>query len=67
MRRWRSPCPNARTGPGWELLLDTNAPEREAAAAFGIGDVHAVVGRSLLMFALIPARAGLRTARGAEA
>ena len=59
--------PECTNGTGWELLLDTNAPEREAAAAFGIGDVHAVVGRSLLMFALIPARAGLRAGRGAEA
>jgi isoamylase len=39
-------------GSRWSLLVDTNAPERDEAAAFPFGEVYDVTARSLLLFAL---------------
>ena len=44
--------PKCTNGTGWELVLDTNAPERDDAEWFGIGEVYAMTERSLLLFAL---------------
>ena len=46
--------PDCTNGAGWELLLDTNVPERDDAQRFAIGDGYDVTGRSLLLFALTP-------------
>ena len=39
-------------GSRWSLLIDTNVPDREAAAGFPFGEVYDVPARSLLLFAL---------------
>ena len=44
--------PDCTNGAGWDLVLDTNVPERDDAQHFGIGDTYDVTGRSLLLFAL---------------
>lgn len=44
--------PDCTNGTGWELVLDTNAPEREDGQRFAIGDIYDVTARSLLLFAL---------------
>ena len=44
--------PQCTNGTGWELVLDTNSPERDDAQRFGIGEVYSVTERSLLLFAL---------------
>ena len=50
--------PECTNGTGWELMVDTNAPERDDAQQFNIGDVYDVTGRSLLLFALRAAKPG---------
>jgi isoamylase len=42
--------PAAPEGIGWQLLVDTNAPENEEALHFRQGDVYQVTARSLLLF-----------------
>ena len=44
--------PECTNGTGWELVLDTNVPERDDAQHFGIGETYDVTGRSLLLLAL---------------
>ena len=44
--------PDCTTGTGWELELDTNAPDLAVGPRLAIGDAHEVPGRSLLLFAL---------------
>ena len=46
--------PQAPGGEGWELLIDTNAPD-EAAADFAFGQQYQVTARSLLLLRLKPA------------
>ncbi len=43
-------------GSRWSALVDTNAPDREAAELFSAGDIYQVTARSLLVFALEAAR-----------
>ena len=50
--------PKCTNGTGWELVLDTNVPERDDAQKFGIGERYDVTGRSLLLFALTAGRIG---------
>ena len=44
--------PPCTDGKQWELLFDTNVPEREDGQCFAIGDNYAVTARSLLLFVL---------------
>ena len=44
--------PDCTNGKGWELVLDTNVPERDDGQRFAIGEVYEVTGNSLLLFAL---------------
>ena len=44
--------PRCTNGTGWELVLDTNAPERDDGQQFAIGERYDVTERSLLLFAL---------------
>ncbi len=44
--------PTCTNGHAWELVFDTNVPEREDAQQFEIGDRYGVTARSLLLFAL---------------
>ena len=47
-----SPCRDCTNGKAWELVLDTNVPERDDAQTFAIGETYDVTQRSLLLFAL---------------
>jgi isoamylase len=42
--------PESPAGTGWQLLVDTNIPDREDNKLFNVGDVYEVTGRSLLLF-----------------
>jgi isoamylase len=44
--------PDCTNGQHWELVFDTNVPERNDAQRFAIGDTYDVTSRSLLLFAL---------------
>ncbi len=44
--------PECTHGTGWELVLDTNVPERDDGQQFAIGETYVVTGRSLLLLAL---------------
>ena len=44
--------PRCANGRAWELVFDTNVPERDDAQRFDIGDRYGVTARSLLLFAL---------------
>ena len=44
--------PECTNGTGWDLLIDTNVPEREDTQHFDIGETYDVTARSLLLFAL---------------
>ncbi len=44
--------PECTNGKAWELVFDTNVPERDDRQSFAIGDAYAVTGGSLLLFAL---------------
>jgi len=44
--------PECTNGKAWELVFDTNVPERDDWQSFAIGDPYAVTSRSLLLFAL---------------
>ena len=44
--------PDCTNGESWELVFDTNVPERDDAQRFAIGDTYDVTGNSLLLFAL---------------
>ena len=46
--------PPSPGGTGWQLLVDTNAPEQAEQEAFPFGHSYAVTGRSLLLFLLEP-------------
>ena len=50
----RFTLPECTNGTGWELVLDTNVPQREDGQHFAIGAVYDVTDRSLLLFALVP-------------
>ena len=50
--------PACTNGTGWDLMIDTNVPERDDSQQFRIGDGYHVTGRSLLLFALRSARPG---------
>jgi glycogen operon protein len=45
--------PNCTNGKTWDLILDTNVPDRDDLQSFGIGDTYDVTSRSLLLFALV--------------
>jgi isoamylase len=55
--------PESPGGGGWELLLDTNAPDQEERPSFRFGKPYQVTGRSLLLFLMRPKRAASRTGR----
>ena len=42
--------PKSPDGIGWDLLLDTNAPDQEKRPSFKFGKCYQVTGRSLLLF-----------------
>ncbi len=44
--------PDCTNGKAWELVLDTNVPERDDAQSFAIGETYDVTCRSFLVFAL---------------
>jgi glycogen operon protein len=44
--------PECTNGKAWELVFDTNVPDRDDRQSFAIGDTYAVTGGSLLLFAL---------------
>jgi len=44
--------PECANGKAWELVFDTNVPERDDRQSFEIGDSYEVTSRSLLLFAL---------------
>jgi isoamylase len=44
--------PECTNGKAWELVFDTNVPERDDWQSFAIGDPYDVTSRSLLLFAL---------------
>jgi len=48
--------PEIAGGARWELLVDTNRPEQEESPSFEFGHDYEVTGRSLLLFALQPAK-----------
>ncbi len=50
----RFTLPECTNGGSWELVLDTNVPERADGQRFAIGETYDVTGRSLLVFALLP-------------
>ena len=50
--------PKCTNGTGWELVLDTNVPERDDARRYGIGELYPVTGRSLVLFALAAGSGG---------
>ena len=45
--------PRCTNGRAWELVFDTNVPEREDSQCFDIGETYGVTGRSLLLLALM--------------
>jgi glycogen operon protein len=55
--------PESPGGSGWELLIDTNAPDQEKRPPFKFGRHYRVTGRSLLLFLMRPKRAASRTGR----
>ncbi len=44
--------PECANGKAWELVFDTNVPERDDRQIFEVGDSYEVTSRSLLLFAL---------------
>ncbi len=44
--------PDCSNGKAWELVLDTNVPERDDTQVFPIGETYDVTNRSFLVFAL---------------
>ena len=44
--------PDCTNGKAWELVLDTNVPERDDGQMFPIGETYDVTSRSFLVFAL---------------
>jgi glycogen operon protein len=52
--------PKSPGGGGWELLLDTNAPDQEERPCFRFGKRYQVTSRSLLLFLMRPKRAASR-------
>ncbi|GJE54346.1 MULTISPECIES: glycogen debranching protein GlgX [Methylobacterium] len=46
--------PELKGGVAWTRILDTNLPDSQELASFGIGDSYTVTGRSMLMFVLKP-------------
>jgi len=44
--------PDCTNGRAWELVFDTNVPDRDDVQAFDIGETYDVTSRSLLLFAL---------------
>nr|WP_128563881.1 glycogen debranching protein GlgX [Methylobacterium crusticola] len=46
--------PEVVGGNAWMRILDTNLPDTQDLARFGIGDTYDVTGRSMLMFVLRP-------------
>ncbi|AWN49846.1 glycogen debranching enzyme GlgX [Methylobacterium terrae] len=46
--------PEVVGGDAWMRVLDTNLPDTQDLARFGVGDTYAVTGRSMLMFVLRP-------------
>ena len=54
----RFTLPECTNGTGWELMLDTNTPERDDVEVFGVGETYGVTGRSFLLFALVSAKGG---------
>ncbi len=44
--------PDCANGKAWELVFDTNVPDRDDRQSFAIGDAYHVTGGSLLLFAL---------------
>jgi isoamylase len=46
--------PEAAGGLGWDLLLDSNAPDRDDTPGFAFGDIYQVTGRSVLLLLLRP-------------
>ena len=44
--------PECTNGKAWELVLDTNVPERDDTQVFPIGETYDVTNRSFLVFAL---------------
>jgi len=44
--------PDCTNGKTWNLVFDTNVPDRDDEQSFAIGDPYDVTGRSLLLFAL---------------
>ena len=51
--------PESPGGSGWELLVDTNAPDQEERPTFKFGAHYQVTGRSLLLFLMQPKRTRL--------
>jgi isoamylase len=52
--------PQSPGGSGWDLLVDTNAPDQEKRPSFKFGVHYQVSGRSLLLFLMRPKRAASR-------
>jgi glycogen operon protein len=46
--------PEAAGGLGWDLLLDSNAPDRDDTPGFAFGGIYQVTGRSVLLLLLRP-------------
>ncbi|WP_336490093.1 glycogen debranching protein GlgX [Methylobacterium nigriterrae] len=46
--------PESVGGKAWSRLLDTNLPDGQEIASFGVGERYDVTGRSMLMFVLKP-------------
>jgi len=44
--------PDCTNGKAWDLVFDTNVPDRDDRQSFAIGDTYDVTSRSLLLFAL---------------
>ena len=44
--------PACKHGVAWELVFDTNVPDRDDLQRFDIGSTYDVTARSLLLFAL---------------
>ena len=55
--------PPSPGGSGWELLLDTNAPDQEERPYFRFGKRYQVTARSLLLFLMRPKAPASRTGR----
>ena len=52
--------PGSPGSSGWELLLDTNAPDQEKRPSFKFRKHYQVTSRSLLLFLMRPKRAASR-------